>query len=330
MTARILIVEDEAVLRSAMVRSMSKLIDVEVDGAGSLADARTLIQATPPTLVISDLDLPDGSGIQLLSELQGIDVDIPILFVTAHFGAFADEIPRRSGIDIVEKPISMFDLRELVGEKLRAAKIDESSPFTFDEYVQLACIGNHSLAIDVSGPQRSGTVYVWQGDVHSASDRDGTGADAFMRLARSALTAGASVVCRSLQAITHPRDVRAQAWQSLLFDAARLHDEDEKVSAASELDALDLDALLTEGSVEPAVVPTNGAARAREDPHRPAPIEPLGFERLCELGIEALLDREYAQALSWFLAAEQSRPDNPLVRSNIQRLRELGFEAGEA
>ena len=317
MTARILIVEDEAVLRSSMVRSISKLDTVEVDGAGSLADARALIQAATPTLVISDLDLPDGSGLQLLADLQGA-VDIPVILVTAHLGVFADEIPNRSGIEIVEKPISMIDLREMVRQRIRGPAPDETSPFTFDEYVQLACIGNHSLAIDVSAQANAGTVYVWQGDVHSASDGEGDGAGAFMRLARCALAEGARIVCRGLQAIAHPRSIRPQAWQNLLFDAARLHDEDSRITpAANDADPFAGLSLVDDGGAD------GGAGDERED----QPKAPLEFERLCELGIEALLDRDYPQALVWFLEAEQRRPNDPLVRSNIQRLRELGFEA---
>ena len=57
--ARVLVLDDEAVLRTSMARGISKLSGVEVLEAGSLAEAEEVLDRTPPALVIADIDLPD-------------------------------------------------------------------------------------------------------------------------------------------------------------------------------------------------------------------------------------------------------------------------------
>ena len=69
---RILVVEDEGVNRAllrAVIRSATRLGGTEIDEAATLSDARRLVRERAPEVVILDVRLPDGSGLELAREL---------------------------------------------------------------------------------------------------------------------------------------------------------------------------------------------------------------------------------------------------------------------
>ncbi len=49
------------------------------------------------------------------------------------------------------------------------------------------------------------------------------------------------------------------------------------------------------------------------------------FEELLDLGTEALLAKDYAAALEFFLEAEEKMPGNGLVLTNLERLQSMGI-----
>jgi len=50
----------------------------------SIADARAIFMKDPPDVVLCDLMLPDGSGIDLLREMKAHDPSVPVIMITAH------------------------------------------------------------------------------------------------------------------------------------------------------------------------------------------------------------------------------------------------------
>ena len=67
---RIVLIDDHVIVREGFRRLIARLPGVEVVGeAGSRIDALPLIAATSPDLVITDLSLSDGSGMDVLRDL---------------------------------------------------------------------------------------------------------------------------------------------------------------------------------------------------------------------------------------------------------------------
>src|SRR5690606_35563687 len=114
----VLLLEDEPVLRSSMARGLSKLPGVTVVEAGTLQAALDAIDADPPQMIISDIDLPDRSGLELLGELGRRNLAIPILYVSAYLKAYGALIPPHANVDVREKPIDLQDLRAIVRQRL--------------------------------------------------------------------------------------------------------------------------------------------------------------------------------------------------------------------
>lgn len=107
----LLLVEDEA----ALARGLELNFDLEgweTVGAATLAQARAALRARRPDLVLLDLNLPDGDGLELLREWKDRDPSLAVLVLTAR-AADEDRIAglSRGADDYVTKP---FHLQELV------------------------------------------------------------------------------------------------------------------------------------------------------------------------------------------------------------------------
>jgi len=76
----VLIIDDEPQQRALMERALADRYRCET--AGSVAEARAVLQAVPVDLVILDIGLPDESGIELLRELPALRADAAVIMVT--------------------------------------------------------------------------------------------------------------------------------------------------------------------------------------------------------------------------------------------------------
>ncbi|MBX3181341.1 MAG: response regulator transcription factor [Polyangiaceae bacterium] len=98
-----LVVDDDSVWIRLATRSLEPYAPVMA--SGSLAEARALlIREGRPTGVILDLELPDGSGFELLRELRKAGYTAPALILTSHTqGEFLREAGRLRA-EFVRKP----------------------------------------------------------------------------------------------------------------------------------------------------------------------------------------------------------------------------------
>lgn len=78
---RLLLVEDDSSLGSSLLERL-KAESFDVVWAQSLAEARTSLQTHKPDLIILDIGLPDGSGLDLAREIKDKSA-LPIIFMTA-------------------------------------------------------------------------------------------------------------------------------------------------------------------------------------------------------------------------------------------------------
>jgi CheY-like chemotaxis protein len=325
-TRSILLVEDEHTLRLSMVRGLSKLDGIAIRDAGTLREAKRLIGVHAPDLVISDLDLPDGSGIEVAAELEKLGMHAPIVFVSAYVDKFRHRIPTRGDIEVYEKPVGMDRLRAMVEEKLT---MGPRSPFAVTDYVQLASMGGHSVAIEVWSPAERGRIVIVGGDLWSAEDGLGSGLEALRRMV---FLGGTHVACRTLRkGETTVRNIEGPA-ESVLLDLAREHDEavrsgDPVTSPASSI-PVDLQA----GEDEWADVFAEASVHVEVPPALPTLPRPLSaqslkqeFDEAFETAVDALLEKDFPSALGAFLRANAIQPSEPRVLANLKRLREMGF-----
>lgn len=82
MNERILLVEDDAYLRDGLCELFSKE-GYEAASAKNLAEGKKLFESGAFDLVVLDVMLPDGSGLELCSYIREGGFSVPVLFLTA-------------------------------------------------------------------------------------------------------------------------------------------------------------------------------------------------------------------------------------------------------
>jgi DNA-binding NarL/FixJ family response regulator len=104
MAVKILIVDDHPLVREGVIGLLSSQPDFEVCGeAAGLAEARQLIAAAVPDVVIVDLTLRDGSGIELIKELKGRGGVKPLVLSMHDESLFAERVLRAGAVGYVSK-----------------------------------------------------------------------------------------------------------------------------------------------------------------------------------------------------------------------------------
>jgi DNA-binding NtrC family response regulator len=101
MQKHILAIDDEPDIRN-LLRDTLSLEGYRVTTASTGEEARRIVQADPPNLVISDLQMEDTDGLVLAGELRKISPDMPILLLTGV--VFDHDVIR----EIVQKQVSSY------------------------------------------------------------------------------------------------------------------------------------------------------------------------------------------------------------------------------
>ncbi|GGC08139.1 sigma-54-dependent Fis family transcriptional regulator [Oxalicibacterium flavum] len=119
---RILIVDDEADLRELLEMTLIRM-GLDVDSAESLAVARRHLQDTHYALVLTDMRLPDGSGIELVQEITANHKQTPVAVITA-FGSADNAVAalKAGAFDYLSKPVGLEQLRIMVRSALRISE----------------------------------------------------------------------------------------------------------------------------------------------------------------------------------------------------------------
>jgi two-component system, NtrC family, response regulator AtoC len=119
-SARILVVEDEALFARAVKKHLERCgHDCAI--APTLDDARAALREAAPDLVLLDLRLPDGSGLEFLAEMfAGKAERVPVIVLTA-YGEVGDAVQamKTGAIDYLRKPLDLDELQIAVDHALQ-------------------------------------------------------------------------------------------------------------------------------------------------------------------------------------------------------------------
>jgi two-component system response regulator PilR (NtrC family) len=120
MTApRILVVDDEADLRELLEITFVKM-GLDIDSADCLAVARSRLAQQEYSLVLTDMRLHDGLGIDLVRDVSANYKNTPIAVITA-FGSADNAVAalKAGAFDYLSKPVALDQLRMMVQSALR-------------------------------------------------------------------------------------------------------------------------------------------------------------------------------------------------------------------
>lgn len=110
----ILVIDDEADLRELLDISIRRM-GHDVVLAGSLAEARAMLAQRRYSLVLTDMRLGDGLGIEIVRQLSSAPERVPVAVITAYGSADnAVEALKAGAFDYIAKPVSLDQLRSLI------------------------------------------------------------------------------------------------------------------------------------------------------------------------------------------------------------------------
>ena len=123
-----LVVDDERDIRELLVLTLGRM-GLRISTAANLAEARELLASNPYDLCITDMRLPDGNGIELVTEIAQHYPRTPVAMITA-FGSMdlAVEALKAGAFDFVSKPVDISVLRGLVKHALELNNTERPAP----------------------------------------------------------------------------------------------------------------------------------------------------------------------------------------------------------
>lgn len=128
-----LIVDDEPDICELLELTLDRM-DVDCRTAMNLKDAHQLLNQYTFNFCLTDMRLPDGNGIDLVSHIHQKNADMPVAVLTAHGNMeSAIEALKAGAFDFVSKPVNLNVLRNLVQTAIRLTRTyPEMDPRTRD------------------------------------------------------------------------------------------------------------------------------------------------------------------------------------------------------
>jgi diguanylate cyclase (GGDEF)-like protein/PAS domain S-box-containing protein len=124
----ILVVEDNHQLADFIAQTLLPEMGYEARTAYTGKGARQIIQSSPPSLVLLDLELPDTNGLEMLRQLNVEGYNVPTILVTAHGSEQIAADAFRLGIqDYLIKPVRTEDLEAAISRALTETRLRQET-----------------------------------------------------------------------------------------------------------------------------------------------------------------------------------------------------------
>ena len=150
---QLLIIEDDTGLNQGLSKAL-KADDRQIISCYNLSGAREQLLCGSVSLILLDINLPDGNGLDFLKEIKEKAPDIPVILLTAN-DTDMDIVGglERGADDYITKPFSLSVLRARVNTQLRKKiTIYENAPiqidhFFFDFGTMTFCVGETKVEL---------------------------------------------------------------------------------------------------------------------------------------------------------------------------------------
>jgi two-component system response regulator PilR (NtrC family) len=134
-TPRVLVIDDEEDIRELIEMTISRM-GLSVDCAGTVAEAKQLLEKRRYDLCLTDMRLPDGEGLEIVRLISADYGKTPVAAITAYGNTENAVATLKAGaFDYLKKPVKVEQLRTLIrsaidlpqGETARGTAKDRSA-----------------------------------------------------------------------------------------------------------------------------------------------------------------------------------------------------------
>jgi two-component system response regulator AtoC len=141
---KILIVDDERFIRMVLGEALRSW-NYETVEAENVAEAKRIFANEEPRIVLLDIDLPDGSGLDVLNEIKEKNPETIVVMITGSIDVPNTIAALRGGAyDFIGKPVKLEELRitlrnaietKTLRQEVKRARIERSRGFSFSEII---------------------------------------------------------------------------------------------------------------------------------------------------------------------------------------------------
>ncbi|HET9349962.1 MAG TPA: response regulator [Burkholderiales bacterium] len=137
MSERILLVDDDPGL-SEVIALLLEREGFGVELAGTVKQGLNLVEARKPDLVLTDLKLPDGTGLDVIAGVRARRPRLPLIMITSYSSMeSAIEALRAGANDYVIKPFNNDEFLRAIGRALNERRLVRGArPLAIEEYIR--------------------------------------------------------------------------------------------------------------------------------------------------------------------------------------------------
>ncbi|MEQ1486906.1 MAG: sigma-54 dependent transcriptional regulator [Methylotenera sp.] len=162
-----LIVDDEADIRELLVMTLERM-DINTYSASNFEEAKILLKQRQYSLCLTDMQMPGGTGLDLVNYISEFHAGLPVAVITAHASADNAVSALKAGaFDYLSKPLSLKQLRPVIEFALKLTPqispnrvntlemIGDSEPVQYVR-MMIAKLARSQAPVYVSGESGSG------------------------------------------------------------------------------------------------------------------------------------------------------------------------------
>jgi two-component system response regulator PilR (NtrC family) len=171
----VLIVDDEPDLCELLSITLQRM-DLSPRTANNVAAAQRLLKTERFDLCLTDMQLPDGDGLELVKWIQQYSPSVPVAVITAHGNMeTAVRALKVGAFDFVSKPLDLAGLRKLVASAIKLSDTNDADTSVFGPRLLGSSAAMHHMREMIARVARS------QAPVH-ISGESGTGKELVAKL----------------------------------------------------------------------------------------------------------------------------------------------------
>ena len=232
---KVLIVDDEEDMLWMLQKNLDSTIpNIETFAAQSGIEALDILNGNEINLLITDINMPGMSGLDLLTEVSSKWPETKVIIMTAYpSNAFENKARKEGALQFVEKPFDIKDMRRIVEEALQTnnnAGSRTGDGIDLVDIIQFNGLAKTTSALKINAGQAEGMIYFSEGKVVHAQFGEVTGEEAFFKIIE---TEGAEL--QNIDGMEAPRVSMEATVESLMLAAAVQKDEEEHASGMAAL-----------------------------------------------------------------------------------------------
>src|ERR1700730_10337000 len=128
----VLVVDDEPDLCELLSIPLQRM-DLNPRTANNVAAAQRMLKTEPYDLCLTDMQLPDGDGLELVEWIQQYSPNVPVAVITAHGNMeTAVRALKLGAFDFVSKPLDLAGLRKLVSTAIKMSGDHDGETSVFE------------------------------------------------------------------------------------------------------------------------------------------------------------------------------------------------------